>query len=193
MLENCFHFKDPSLVSRLIDGKCSGRYKAENYEKLKAITQIKNAAGHQSLQKILSIHQFSKEKKELNTLQQHKTFWKKELIHLNGLYEENKNELKMVQNGLPWEQNLMKEFFDEVEEYEDFMEEDYLRFSKNTVQPVWDLMEDIRIWLEENKSKIITGIYIYLFLILKNSLCAIFIIFCPCFHIIFDEKVRSIT
>lgn len=148
---------DPSLVSRLIDGKGSGRYKEVNYEKLKAITQIKNVAGIQSLNKISSIHRFNKEKKEFNILQQHKTCWKKEMIRLNSLYNETNTELKMVESGLPWEQRLMKELFDEVEEYEDFMKEDYLTFSNNTVKPVWDLREDIHVWLEENKIKISTG------------------------------------
>ena len=137
-----------------MNGQNTGRYKEVDYEKLKAITKLKNAAGHQSLQKIKSIHQLNKEKKELNILQQHKTCWKKEQIRLNSLYKSKLFELDIVRTGLPWEQSLVKDFFVEVEEYEDFIKEDFLTFSNNTVKPVWDLQEDIHIWLQENKGKV---------------------------------------
>lgn len=146
-----FSYLDPSLVSRLADGRTTGRYKEVDYEKLKAITKLKNAAGQQSLEKIKSIHHLSKEKKELNVLQQHKTCWKKELIRLNSLYKSKLYELDMARAGFPWEQSTVKDFFIEVEEYEDFMNEDLLTFSKNTVKPVWDLKEDISAWLQEYK------------------------------------------
>ncbi len=152
-------FPDPSLVSRLVNGQNIGRYKEVDYEKLKAIAKLKNAAGHQSLQKIKSIHQLSKEKKELNTLQQHKTCWKREQIRLNSLYKSKLYELDMARAGLPWEQSSVKEFFVEVEEYEDFVREDFLTFSNNTVKPVWDLQEDIHIWLQENKGKVLFNNY----------------------------------
>ncbi|XP_028395006.1 LOW QUALITY PROTEIN: coiled-coil domain-containing protein 148-like [Dendronephthya gigantea] len=148
---NAIGASDPSLVSRLADGRTTGRYKEVDYGKLKAITKLKNAAGQQSLQKIKSIHHLSKEKKELNILQQHKTCWKKELIRLNSLYKSKLYELDMVRAGFPWEQSSVKDFFIEVEEYEDFMNEDFLTFSKNTVKPLWDLQEDISAWLQEYK------------------------------------------
>ena len=138
----------------MVNGHSTGRYKDVDYEKLKAVTKLKNVAGHQSLQKIKSIHQLSKEKKDLNTLQQHKTCWKKELIRLNSLHKNKLYEVDMVRAGLPWEQSSMKDFFMEVEEYEDFMREDFLTFSTNTVKPVWDLQEDIHIWLQQNRGKI---------------------------------------
>ena len=157
MLSFCVCVIDPSLVSKLTNGKISGSYKKVDYEELKAITQIKSAAGLKSVKKIRSIRQLSKEKKDFNTLQQHKIWWKRELIRLNSSYKEKKNELHVLRTSLSWEQSSLKEFFDEVEEYKDFMKEDCLIFSRNTVKPVWDLREDIHIWLEENKEKIRTG------------------------------------
>ena len=150
---NAIGSSDPALVARLVNGQNIGRYKEVDYEKLKAITKLKNAAGHQYLQKIKSIHQLSKGKKELNIIQQHKTCWKKEQIRLNSLYKSKLYELDIVRAGLPWEQSLVKDFFVEVEEYEDFIKEDFLTFSNNTVKPVWDLQEDIHIWLQENKGQ----------------------------------------
>lgn len=147
----CNSLLDPSLVSKLLNGQNIGTYRDIDYEKLKAITKLKNAAGNQSFQKFKSIHQLRKEKKELSTLQQHKTCWKKELIRLNSSYKRVLCELDMVRASLLWEQSSVKDFFVEIDEYEDFMKEDFLTFSNNTVKPVWDLHEDIHIWLRNNK------------------------------------------
>ena len=153
-----------------MDGRNTGRYREANYEKLKAITKLKCVSGLQSLQKVNTLQKINEQKKDETILQQHKTCWKKELVHLNNLYKKTVYEVELSQNGLPWEQNMENEFFSEVEKYKMFLENDYLTFTKSTIKPIWDLREDMQIWLEGNKHNTVSGnIIIYK---IKRMLCA---------------------
>ena len=152
-----FVFLDSSLVSRFLDGRGSQRYRQANYDKLKAIAQLRKATGEQSLKKVEKIAQASKDKKETNLLQQHKAVWQKEQMHLHALQTRLQSDLDGLKLGGPWKETYLKEFFNDVDAYEAMLQEDLHFFKKSTVEPIWDLKDDLEYWLSENRQKLIFG------------------------------------
>ncbi|XP_032218323.2 coiled-coil domain-containing protein 148 [Nematostella vectensis] len=148
---------DNSLVTRVTEGHRSSRYKPIDYAKLQAFTQIKRAAGNRTLQKIEQITQARKQTKEQNLLQQHKACWSKEQIKLASLQKKYQNELDGIRPGSPYSYHSIVEFFRELEIYEDLLSEEMKDFKKKTVDPVWDLREDLQFWLGENRERLILG------------------------------------
>lgn len=144
-------FSDYKLVSRIINGQTTGRYKDVNYDNLKAITKLKSVSGEQSLKKVETISDRNKEKKNINFLKQHRKCWKKELVRLKNFYESVVYELNLIKANLPWQDSSVRDFFVGVKEYEDSINKDLVTFSYNSVKPVWDLIEDIHDWLLQAK------------------------------------------
>ena len=150
-------FADSSLVSRAIEGKVSNRYRPADYDKLKAIAQLKEATSKHTQQKIEKITQASKNKKEQNLLQQHRACWSKENIRLKSQQKRLESEIDAIRPGSPFDYCTIKEFFKELEILESILSDDIKDFKKNTIEPLWDLREDVQFWLGENRERLILG------------------------------------
>jgi len=149
---------DSSLVNRFIGGQGSNRYRPADYDKLQAIAQLRKAAGNKTFQKVEKITKASKEKKEQNLLQQHKACWSKEKIRLHSLQRKLQSDIDALRPGSPLDYSSIKEFFQDLEIYEELLSEDTQEFKKNTIQPLWDLREDLQFWLGENRDRILMGV-----------------------------------
>jgi len=144
-------------VTRLTDGHASKYYKPIDYEKLQALTKVKRAAGDRSLQKIEKITEARKISKEQNLLQQHKSCWFKEQIRLNSLMKKLQTEIESLRPGSPLDYTNLKEFYQDLEVYEGILNEEIAEFKKCTIDPVWDLREDLQYWLGENRERLLMG------------------------------------
>ena len=60
------------LVQRVTDGLYSSKYKAVDYDALKALTQKKKSEGQAKLVKVKKLQDASKKTKEQNLINQHK-------------------------------------------------------------------------------------------------------------------------
>lgn len=149
---------DSSLVNRFIEGHGSNRYRPANYDKLQAIAQLRKAAGNKTFQKVEKITKASKEKKEQHLLQQHKACWSKEKIRLHSLQRKLQSDIDALRPGSPLDYSSIKEFFQDLEIYEEILSEDTNEFKKSTIQPLWDLREDLQFWLGENRDRILMGV-----------------------------------
>ena len=144
-------------MNRFIEGHGSNRYRPANYDKLQAIAQLRKAAGNKTFQKVENITKASKEKKEQNLIQQHKACWSKERIRLHSLQRKLQSEIDSLRPGSPLDYSSIKEFFQDLETYEAILTEDTDAFKKSTIQPLWDLREDLQFWLGENRDRILMG------------------------------------
>ena len=151
------YFADGSLVSRAIEGHRSNRYRPADYDKLRAIAQLKEASNKRTLNKIEKITQATKNKKEHNLLQQHRACWSKENIRLKSQQRRLEGEIDAVRPGSPFDYCAIKEFFQELEVFESILDDGMKDFKQNTVEPLWDLREDVQYWLSENRERLILG------------------------------------
>ena len=158
-----FPLLDSSLVNRFVEGQGSNRYRPADYDKLQAIAQLRKAAGNKTFQKIEKITKASKAKKVQGLLQQHKACWTKERIRLHSLQRKLQSDIDALRPGSPLDSSSVKEFFQDLKIYEEIISEDFQEFNKNTVQPLWDLREDLQFWIGENRDKILMGWSIILF------------------------------
>ncbi|XP_029207917.2 coiled-coil domain-containing protein 148-like [Acropora millepora] len=149
---------DSSLVNRFVEGQGSNRYRPADYDKLQAIAQLRKAAGNKTFQKIEKITKASKAKKVQGLLQQHKACWTKERIRLHSLQRKLQSDIDALRPGSPLDSSSVKEFFQDLKIYEEIISEDFQEFNKNTVQPLWDLREDLQFWIAENRDKILMGV-----------------------------------
>lgn len=149
---------DSSLVNRFVEGQSSNRYRPADYDKLQAIAQLRKAAGNKTFQKIEKITKASKAKKVQGLLQQHKACWTKERIRLHSLQRKLQSDIDALRPGSPLDSSSVKEFFQDLKIYEEIVSEDFQEFNKNTVQPLWDLREDLQFWIGENRDKILMGV-----------------------------------
>lgn len=149
---------DSSLVNRFVEGQGSNRYRPADYDKLQAIAQLRKAAGNKTFQKIEKITKASKAKKVRGLLQQHKACWTKERIRLHSLQRKLQSDIDALRPGSPLDSSSVKEFFQDLKIYEEIISEDFQEFNKNTVQPLWDLREDLQFWIGENRDKILMGV-----------------------------------
>ena len=144
-------------MNRFIEGQGSNRYRPADYDKLQAIAQLRKAAGNKTFQKVEKITKASKEKKEQNLLQQHKACWSKEKIRLHSLQRKLQGDIDALRPGSPLDYSSIKEFFQDLEIFEEILSEDMQEFKKNTIQPLWDLREDLQFWIGENRDRILMG------------------------------------
>ncbi|XP_058048276.1 coiled-coil domain-containing protein 148 isoform X1 [Ahaetulla prasina] len=131
-----------SLVVRVKNGLKSSKYRPVDYEELYAITEAKKLQSANILLKIKKLQHASKINKEHMLLKSHHQVWWKEHKRLH----ENRQKLE----------SEIQTFFDEENEcFFDLWDLRYKltkgldTFQANTVQPVWQLREDLRFRLLE--------------------------------------------
>ena len=144
-------------MNRFIEGQGSNRFRPADYDKLQAIAQLRKATGNVTFQKVEKLTKASKEKKEQHLLQQHKACWSKEKVRLHSLQRKLQSDIDALRSGSPLGFYSVKEFYQDLEIYDEILREDTQEFKKNTIQPLWDLREDLQFWIGENRDKILMG------------------------------------
>ena len=51
----------------------------------------------------------------------------------------------------------LKDFFKDLEVYEAILDEEMKEFKTCTIDPIWDLREDLQFWLGENRERLLIG------------------------------------
>ncbi|XP_042301825.1 coiled-coil domain-containing protein 148 isoform X2 [Sceloporus undulatus] len=131
-----------SLVVRMKNGLRSMKYKPIDYEELHAITEAKKLESAKILLKIKKTEHASRLNKEQMLLKQHKQVWWKEHKRLH----ESRQRLESDIQALFDEGN---ECFFDLWDLRYKLSNMLDTFQANTVQPVWQLREDLRYRLVE--------------------------------------------
>nr|XP_056717488.1 coiled-coil domain-containing protein 148 [Euleptes europaea] len=134
-----------NLVVRVKNGLKSSKYKPVDYEQLRTITEAKKLQSADILLKIKKAEQASKMNKEQMLLKQHRQVWCQEHKRLR----ESRRTLELE----------IQTFFDEGSEcFLDLwdlrykLSKDLDAFQANTVEPVWQLREDLRYRLSKTET-----------------------------------------
>lgn len=140
-------------------GSKAGTYKEVDYEKMKALVRIKQSTGQSSLKKLEKITKAKVDKKETALLQQHKKVWHKENVRLKHSLERVQDETDIcISKFSDSEWSFLNDLYFEITSMIEVMKDNRHEFQASTVQPLWDLREDLQFWMEENREKLILGI-----------------------------------
>lgn len=158
---NFIYFSDSRLVSRFLSGQ-KPLYKPIDYGQLAALTKIKKSAGERSLKKIEKLAQLNKDNKEHQMLQEHRRVWEIELHKLSTLSDKIQQEINELRPETPnysKSTNPRGELYEEINDYEDSLDNETKEFIKGTLQPVLDLTEDIKGWIQQHSNQLTLGVY----------------------------------
>ncbi|XP_061464712.1 coiled-coil domain-containing protein 148 isoform X6 [Rhineura floridana] len=136
------HSDTGNLVVRVKNGLKSSKYKPADYEQLYAITDAKKLESVNILLKIKKIEHASKVNKEQMLLKRHNQVWWQEHKRLHKSRQKLESELQtFFDEG--------SECFLDLWELQYTLSKDLEAFQANTVQPIWQLREDLRYRLLE--------------------------------------------
>ncbi|XP_052247226.1 coiled-coil domain-containing protein 148-like isoform X2 [Dreissena polymorpha] len=144
------------LAHRAIDGVRSNKIKPVDYEKLRNLAAEKKFSAHKTLLKVKKFEHLSKQNKENHLLKQHKLVWQKEFIRLNCMRKRIQSDIEnhIRDNS---ETGICSQMYQEFEDYQTGLENDFAQFKKATTEPVWNLREDLQFWMQENMADLRLG------------------------------------
>lgn len=116
----------------------SNKIKPVDYDKLRNLAAEKKFSAHKSLLKVKKFEHLSKQNKENNLLKQHKMVWQKEFIRLNSLRKRYQADID-IHFRKNTESGPCAQIYQEMEDYENSLEHDFMDFKKATTEPVWNL------------------------------------------------------
>ncbi|XP_070979474.1 coiled-coil domain-containing protein 148-like [Oncorhynchus clarkii lewisi] len=148
-ITNCRTEDLEKLTLRMKDGLGSSKYKPAEYEKLQAIVDAKQLQSAHIAQKVKRTLRTAKETKESSLLRQHRHVWSRENIKLANAGEKAEAELQgfLGLNGLGCTTD--KEVLSELLGPELLLESELDAFRCATVEPIWQLREDLQYRLTE--------------------------------------------
>nr|XP_046188573.1 coiled-coil domain-containing protein 148-like isoform X1 [Oncorhynchus gorbuscha] len=148
-ITNCRTEDLEKLTLRMKDGLGSSKYKPAEYEKLQAIVDAKLLQSAHIAQKVKRTLRTAKETKESSLLRQHRQVWSRENIKLANAGEKAEAELQgfLGLNGLG--STTDKEVLSELLDPELLLESELDVFRCATVEPIWQLREDLQYRLTE--------------------------------------------
>ncbi|XP_045560411.1 coiled-coil domain-containing protein 148 [Salmo salar] len=148
-ITNCRTEDLEKLTLRMKDGLGSSKYKPAEYEKLQAIVDAKQLQSVHIAQKVKRTLRTAKETKESSLLRQHRQVWSRENIKLANAGEKAEAELQgfLGLNGLG--SIIDKEVLSELLDHELLLESELDAFRCATVEPIWQLREDLQYRLTE--------------------------------------------
>ncbi|XP_013383818.1 coiled-coil domain-containing protein 148 [Lingula anatina] len=144
--------EEDKYVRRFTEGFKTTTYRAMDYEQLKTLATVKKMAAHKSLLKIKKIQQASKEHKDQNLIKQHKLAWQKEFIRLNNARKRLQVEMEAFIRQNAEDGAVCSHSFQDFEDYESSIVNDFSHFKTDTVEPVWNLREDLKYWVVEHQN-----------------------------------------
>ncbi|XP_055726674.1 coiled-coil domain-containing protein 148-like [Salvelinus fontinalis] len=148
-ITNCRTEDLEKLTLRMKDGLGSSKYKPAEYEKLQAIVDAKQLQSTHIAQKVKRTLGTAKKTKESSLLRQHREVWSRENIKLADAGEKAEAELQgfLELNGPG--SIIDKEVLSELLDHELFLESELDAFRCATVEPIWQLREDLQYRLTE--------------------------------------------
>ncbi|XP_071196556.1 coiled-coil domain-containing protein 148-like isoform X2 [Salvelinus alpinus] len=148
-ITNCRTEDLEKLTLRMKDGLGSSKYKPAEYEKLQAIVDAKQLQSTHIAQKVKRTLRTAKKTKESSLLRQHRQVWSRENIKLADAGEKAEAELQgfLGLNGLG--SIIDKEVLSELLDHELLLESELDAFRCATVEPIWQLREDLQYRLTE--------------------------------------------
>ncbi|XP_039613383.1 coiled-coil domain-containing protein 148-like [Polypterus senegalus] len=137
------------LTLRMKDGLSSKKYKSVDYEQLHALSEAKRQAAANTEYKIRRIFHAAKTTKDQILVKQHRQFWFKEQARLMEAGEKADLELQdfLQRDG------INKDFFLQMEDYVQALDDDRKSFKAGTVHPIWQLKDDLQYKMMEMKSQ----------------------------------------
>ncbi|XP_033126936.1 coiled-coil domain-containing protein 148-like [Anneissia japonica] len=139
------------LVVRMKEGLGSSKYSQVDYEKLKAYTLDKKVSGNRMLLKMQKLSSFSKANRENNLLKQHRAAWLKECTRLETLRKRADSDCEVFIDGGTLENSSITMFMFDVEDYLEVLEKELKEFKSATLEPVWNLRDDLQAWMSQNE------------------------------------------
>ncbi|XP_041720506.2 coiled-coil domain-containing protein 148 isoform X1 [Coregonus clupeaformis] len=148
-ITNCRTEDLEKLTLRMKDGLGSSKYKPAEYEKLHAIVDAKRLQSAHIAQKVKRTLRAAKETKESSLLRQHRQVWSRENIKLANAGEKAEAELQgfLRPNGLG--SRTDKGILSELLDHELLLESELEAFRCATVEPIWQLRDDLQYRLTE--------------------------------------------
>lgn len=67
------------------------------------------------------------------------------------------SDIDALRPGSLFDSSTIKDFFVELERYEQILAVDMMDFKENTIEPIWALREDMQFWLGENRDRLVLG------------------------------------
>lgn len=164
-----------SKVLNVIDNRNLVKYQPMNYKLIKNIINEQREAATDSLNKVKRIEESTKMKKEMQFMKQHSHVWLKEWSRLENHYKNMEAELsdylKLFElNSVDYidlnnmqvedENEIDLDFtdlnqMDELENYSKELNETRIEFKVKTVNPIYDLIEDLKYYLNNNSNETI--------------------------------------
>ncbi|CAH1239117.1 CCDC148 [Branchiostoma lanceolatum] len=145
------------VFTRILSGNQSNKYRLVDYDAVRALIADRRRAGEEKLGKVQQIAQRSRAGKEHNLQKQHKMVWHKEQLRLTTARRQAQIELDSMTSPLTSDLPACTQFFQECEAYSAMLSADTGDFKAATVDPMWDLREDLLYWLQEHAEVISQG------------------------------------
>lgn len=145
-----------SLIQRMRDGLGSNKYRAVDYNKLKATVSKKRYGSIKTSMKVAKIENASQQHKENTILKQHQLIWHKEFLRLQHLRKKAQSDIdEHVRYNKDSE--ICGQIYNDFDYFEAGLSSDFNAFKKATADPVWDLRDDLRYWLTEKREDVKYG------------------------------------
>ncbi|BFZ01634.1 hypothetical protein BsWGS_04672 [Bradybaena similaris] len=141
--------KMDSLVQRMTDGLGSNKYRAVDYDRLRAELSEKRFGSVKTSMKLAKLEKKSQQHKENTIVNQHQLMWQKEFLRLHHLRRkaEADREKHMRSNR---DSEICGQIYKDFDYYDARLSCDFDSFRKATSGPLWSLRDDLRYWLVEN-------------------------------------------
>ncbi|XP_041264166.1 coiled-coil domain-containing protein 148 [Onychostruthus taczanowskii] len=134
-----------NLVVPARNALCSQKYKPVDYKHLYEIAAEAKMASAQIQLKIKKAEQLSKISKEQMLLKQHRQVWWQEHKRLSESRQKAEEEMKTFLD----EESHKNNFFLDLRELEQKLSEEWDTYQANTLVPVWQLKEDLKLKLSQ--------------------------------------------
>ncbi|KAK7508485.1 hypothetical protein BaRGS_00000051 [Batillaria attramentaria] len=144
------------LVQRMVEGLGSNKYKPVDYGRLRALASEKKFAAIKTSMKVSKIEQISQANKESSLLKQHQLVWQKEFLRLQHIRRKVQAEVEshIRQNSCS---DICCHIYNDFEYNEAGLASAFDAFKTDTADPVWNLRDDLRYWLAENREDLKLG------------------------------------
>eukprot|EP00106_Octopus_bimaculoides_P004671 XP_014772113.1 PREDICTED: coiled-coil domain-containing protein 148-like [Octopus bimaculoides] len=138
------------LITRMASGLGSNKYGAVNYDELLSDVLEKKLAANGSLIHMQRLKHKNLQTKEVNTNRQHQLAWNKELLKLKDQRHSVETDLARLITENLQDSSPTQFVYKEIENIKSEYNKGMVTFKDQTVTPVWNLYEDLKVWLREN-------------------------------------------
>ncbi|XP_029645710.2 coiled-coil domain-containing protein 148-like [Octopus sinensis] len=134
----------------MVSGLGSNKYGAVNYDELLSDVLEKKLAANGSLIHMQRLKHKNLQTKEVNTNRQHQLAWNKELLKLKDQRHSVETDVARLITENLQDSSPTQFVYKEIENIKSEYNKGMVTFKDQTVTPVWNLYEDLKVWLCEN-------------------------------------------